>query len=439
MPLNLYTADLDSIGGTELYQAIEALLRMSDPLAERPSEGWTLDFKQQWSDDMLRHAAAFANAFGGLLIVGVSETDGKPEDIIGVQLRSELKTQIASSISASISPTPAFAIAECVHPNDPTKRVAVVRVRNVSKLHYYMKGDKPVYVRNADQSRPATAIQLRSLIEQRTRESIPVDVSRLLKELSSRFYVTTATRAGTYAERKANRTRSSTYLTVLIRPAESLAFPFDSSTEDLFDTVVARSFPEVARRWNDEQAERMEKRGSDWHELEFWQNNLDFEMSWLFSPREVALVTQVNVPVTGFGESWSLADVALNIAFLLCAANLLWESLNFYGEARVACELKIDQLKLYQATKGFYSVFYNSELYVAPRVIKEGSAVNSLSSAELGTTFISRSGELAGTVSTITNQLLRGLGYSIDLKELRAEMERLLCLAKTLYGYQENH
>jgi hypothetical protein len=433
MSINLYTADLSSVGGTELYEAVETLLRLSDPPAERLSEGWTLDFKEQWSDEMLKHATAFANTFGGLLIVGVSEKDGKPQDIVGVQLRSELKTQIASSISANISPTPTFQIAECLHPKDRSKRIAVVRIRNVSKLHYLMKGDKPVYVRNEDESRPATALQLRSLIEQRARESNPTDTAHLLKELSSRFYVTTAKQAGTNEERRANRTRSSTSLTVLVRPAESLSFPFDSSTEDLFDAVIVRSFPEVARRWNDEQGERQEKRGGDWHGIEFWQNNLDFEMNWLFSPREVALVTQVNVPVSGFGNCWSLADVALNIAFLLCAANLLWEALDFYGEARVACELKIGQLKLYQATTGFYSIFYNSELCVASGIIKGGSSTTSLANAEVGTTFISRTGDLAGTVSVITNQLLRELGYSIDLNALRAEVERLLRLANAPY------
>jgi hypothetical protein len=214
---------------------------------------------------------------------------------------------------------------------------------------------------------------------------------------------------------------------------ESLSFPFDSSTEDLFDAVIARSFPEVARRWNDKQAERQEKRGGDWHGIEFWQNNLDFEMNWLFSPREMALVTQVNVPVSGFGSCWSLADVALNVSFLLCAANLLWEALDFYGEARVACELKIGQLKLYQATAGFYSIFYNSELCVASGIIKGGSSTMSLATAEVGTTFISRAGDLAGTVSTITNQLLRELGYSVDLKMLRTEVERLLRLANAPY------
>ena len=207
MTVNLYTADFGSVGGTELYGAIEAFLRISEPLAERLSEGWTLEFKEQWSDEMLRHAAAFANTFGGILIVGVSEKDGKPQEIVGAQLRTELKTQIASSISANISPTPTFQIAECLHPKDRSKRIAVVRIRNVSKLHYLMKGDKPVYVRNEDESRPATAIQLRSLIEQRTRESIRADTAQLLKELSSRFYVTTAKEAGTNEERRANRTR----------------------------------------------------------------------------------------------------------------------------------------------------------------------------------------------------------------------------------------
>ena len=57
----------------------------------------------------------------------------------------------------------------------------------------------------------------------------------------------------------------------------------------------------------------------------------------------------------------------------------------------------------------------------------------SLATAEVGTTFISRAGDLAGTVSTITNQLLRELGYSVDLKMLRTEVERLLRLANAPY------
>lgn len=54
MSINLYTEDLGSVGGIELYEAVVALLRLSDSPAERLSEGWTLDFKEQWSDEMLK-------------------------------------------------------------------------------------------------------------------------------------------------------------------------------------------------------------------------------------------------------------------------------------------------------------------------------------------------------------------------------------------------
>jgi hypothetical protein len=434
MSLDLYKDDLNSLGGTELYAGIEALVRLQDPPTDRLSEGWTLDYKEQWSDEMLKHVAAFANTFGGLLLVGVSERDGKPHEIIGVQLKSELKTQIASSISANISPTPSYDIGECVHPKDATRRIGVVRIRNVSKLHYYMKGDRPVYVRNEDESRPANAAQLRSLIEQRTRVSVPTDSGHMLKELSSKLYVTRAKQPGTHEERRISRTRSTTFFTVLLHPLERQSFPFDASTETLFDETIARHFPEVARRWNDESAESSQSRGKDWYGIELWEPSLDFEMNWLFSEREVALVTQVNVPVSGFGDSWSLADMVLNTAFLLRSANAVWTVLGFYGEAAVACELKVEGLKLYKATEGYHSIFYNTELFIVPRIIKGGSLTVSLARAELGTSLVSRGNDIANTVAAITNQLLRGLGYSADIVTVRVEVARLLTLVNGIYS-----
>jgi hypothetical protein len=433
LSVDLYNADLNSLGGAELYAAIEALIRLNDAPADRLSEGWILDYKEQWSDEMLKHVAAFANTFGGLLLVGVSERDGKPHEIIGVQLKSELKTQIASSISANISPTPSFDIGECIHPKDSTRRIAIVRIRNINRLHYFMKGDKPVYVRNEDESRPANAGQLRSLIEQRTRQSVQVDSGQILKELSTNFYVSRAKQAGTHQERRLNRTRSTTSFTALLYPLERQSFPFDDSTENLFDDTLALYFPEVARRWNDQSAERSESRGKDWYGVEFWQPNLDFEMNWLLSGREAGLATQVNVPVSGFGDSWSIADTVLNIAFLIQSANAIWMAMGFYGTADFACELKVGGLQLYRATQGFHSIFYNTELFIVPAIIKDGSLKASVAQAELQTTFVSRTNDSANTVAGITNQLLRGLGYSADIETIRIEVARLLTLVKRIY------
>jgi hypothetical protein len=184
---DLYTADLNSLKGQDLFAAVESLLRMSEPIADRLPEGWTLDFKEQWADEMLRHVVAFANTFGGLLILGVSEESGKPKDIVGIQTKSELKTRIASSIAANVSPTPSFAIAEGGHPHQPGRCLVVIRIKNVNKLHYYMKGDKPIYVRNEDESRPANAAQLRSLVEQRTSDLGTVDDGTSLTKFLSEF------------------------------------------------------------------------------------------------------------------------------------------------------------------------------------------------------------------------------------------------------------
>jgi len=74
--------------------------------------------------------------------------------------------------------------------------------------------------------------------------------------------------------------------------------------------------------------------GRDWYKIQFWQPNNDFEMSWLLTGREVAFVTQVNVPVGGSGDSWSLADVALDVAFLLRTATMCGRPLTSMGRRR---------------------------------------------------------------------------------------------------------
>jgi hypothetical protein len=65
MPTDLFTDDLGTLGNDELYAAIEELTRV------QPSEGWRLDYTEQWDDSALKNIAAFAHSFGGLLVVGV--------------------------------------------------------------------------------------------------------------------------------------------------------------------------------------------------------------------------------------------------------------------------------------------------------------------------------------------------------------------------------
>jgi predicted HTH transcriptional regulator len=172
MAVDLYKDDFSRLHDAEVLQAIEAFTRISEPIQVRPRESFVLDFKKEWNDRALCTVAAFAHTFGGLLLVGVSEKDAQPDELVGVESAGELKTSIASAIATNISPPPSYEIAECSLPTVLARRLAVIRVRQGNQIHYLTKkGEKPIYVRNEDESVPADAARLRSLIERRSSPS----------------------------------------------------------------------------------------------------------------------------------------------------------------------------------------------------------------------------------------------------------------------------
>src|SRR3979490_2834406 len=81
---DLYHVNLQSVPGISLYRLIHEFTSMERPSGDRPREGYLLDYKEDVSDRFLRSVAAFANTFGGLLIVGVTEKDGRPDKLAGV-------------------------------------------------------------------------------------------------------------------------------------------------------------------------------------------------------------------------------------------------------------------------------------------------------------------------------------------------------------------
>src|SRR5260370_20439228 len=109
--VDLYKDDLGAISDSDLYAAVEVFTRVTSPTTDRTQEGYLLDFKGDWSASALRTVAAFANTFGGLLLVGVSEKDGRADQLVGIAIgRGDLKTTIASAIASNISPTPPYEI-----------------------------------------------------------------------------------------------------------------------------------------------------------------------------------------------------------------------------------------------------------------------------------------------------------------------------------------
>src|SRR5437763_11910122 len=106
--IDLFTSDFNSLTNDECYSAI------SDFSQAQPNESNRHDFKLIWDNDAVKHVAAFANTFGGLLIIGIEKNQNDPRPkLTGVSSNSELMTGIASSIATNISPTPSYDIMEC--------------------------------------------------------------------------------------------------------------------------------------------------------------------------------------------------------------------------------------------------------------------------------------------------------------------------------------
>ncbi len=284
--VDLYKDDLNAFGDPELYAAFEIFTRVASPPTDRTQEGYLLDFKAAWSDSALRTVAAFANTFGGILFVGVSEKDARADQLIGiVSQRQELKTSIASSIASNISPTPPYEIRDVAFPDGSGRHLCIVRVRKGSNLYLLTKkGEQPVYIRNEDESRPADAARLLALLATRTLQGHPPSEPALSQPAISHqnLYVTKAQQDG-------QRFRSNTFLQIHLTPEEPLPIRLDLIVEQKLLAIVRATYPELADNVEDSDkhlgASFAEFRLRDWYQITYFEAWRDYEIRWAIGSR----------------------------------------------------------------------------------------------------------------------------------------------------------
>ena len=439
--LDLYRDDLAVYGDPEIFAAVEAFTRVSEPAMERTQEGYLLDFKAAWSDSALKTVAAFANTFGGLLLVGVSEQQGRADQLAGVAAqRQELKTSIASSIASNISPTPPYEVRDLAFPDGSGRHLCIVRVRKGNRLHLLTKkGEPPVYVRNEDESRPANAAELQALLATRfVHGHSPVEAhGQSLSPGAHHVYVTQAKTQNDPAGEE--RTRSETYLQVRLTPVEPLTVRLDLAVERQFFELVRSCFPpEIAE--NVYQHGRQigatfdEYRTQDWYHITYTEMLRDHEMRWgCDSAGTLHFVTQTRYKLLDQESTpgvWSLCDMMTNLDCAIELAHQFWDHINYVGEAGVLAELRVESLPLLVRGGGLQSG-YASAFYERPGPRRRVKALSTealtgmqrpgiRTTAVIDLTYATRSGSHAEPVSIVVNRFLRDLGYAADLTELRA-------------------
>lgn len=433
MAVDLYKDDFSRVPDADVFNAIEAFTRISEPLAVRPRESFVLDFKEDWSDGALHTVDGFAHTFGGLLIVGVSEINGQPDAMVGVESPGELKTRIASSIATNISPTPPYDIAECNHPTAPGRKLAVVRVRASHQIHYCTKkGSRPIYVRNEDQSPPADAAQLRLLIERKTSE--PMGQSVAVERVN-------VLRPGVNLRRTIALNKNAgvpTTLQILVVPFEHPGMTLDSSVEQQFRKLVNANF---LFRYRDSEVEREEERWVDYYDWRWFRASDTHESVWrITSSGDLVYARQARVQLSNFNTPvWSLGDTIADLLLFLAVVRSMWKSYSYYGEGHLLVGLGAHELQLHTelvaeirkpSQPGVWYALENFNSALRDSVVS--SAVQTTGGASATAVF--NSGlpydAMSDTVAHLLNQLLRSLTYAADLSTLRHAVECFFELAK---------
>jgi len=128
-------------------------------------------------------------------------------------------------------------------------------------------------------------------------------------------------------------------------------------------------------------------------------------------------------------ESWSLSDLMTNLDCGIQAAHEFWDYLDYPGEAQITVQLHVETLPLLVRTGGLQSA-YASAFYERDgsrkraRPLLADALVKAPTQGSRATSFVdlnyaSRFGSHGEPVALLTNQLLRDLGYGVNLADLR--------------------
>lgn len=430
MTVDLFSADYSRLADSDIYTAIAEFTRQNLPPNDRAQEGYTVDFKERWSEKSLRVVAAFANTFGGIIIIGVSEDGGRAKDLVGEDSKGELKTRLASSIAASISPTPNFEIAECTLANQPDRRLAVIRVRPSNRIHFLITKDSPVYVRNEDQAIPARAAELRNLI-QRERDAENSSTRYLDQGRLMNLLPITKARKSDENEGKSGpsqRIASPSFVRLWVIPDLTCSVALDYDTELTFRDIIFKTFPPDSfledSTWDS--TEEM-VRDRSFVRIDYAHVQRDLQSKWaLTSSAEFGYATPLAEDYPPGGPLWSLSDLTIEVLAAVRTAHTLLAKLGYLGDASVYLSADPGGGQLYEERGGLPFIRHTSCNRQPPAMRwtaivpkPPGSSVKREVSCFVPSNFSSRTERLETLVADLLNQLLRDLGYGAVLGKLR--------------------
>jgi hypothetical protein len=435
MPVNLFADDLTALGNDERFAAIQ------DFANSQPNEGWRHDFTEQWDDSSLKAIAAFANTFGGILVVGVKKGSADVAcDLRGVESEAEYKTRIASSIAANISPVPSYDVFECHKPDAQKLKFCVVRVRERKALHLITKKNLlPVYIRNVDEARPADASQLRMLID---REKEAATLSVKLTERAEQLRNALVIMSG-YQDKDSERwnlsphQNSPTFLKLEMILGDTVMLELDEFHEEKLSRLVAELYPRICETVERDVATQIDGRHANFYEYTAYHKKLDYETRWrITGAGDIGYATQINYRSEGIQNVWSVVDLACSIILFNRLAMKWWESIGYFGDGYFFAQLSVSSLDVLRHSQhGYYIHAFDptftpfphaKRLDIRKDAISIASSPGNYAIAEGKVTYSPDDSQLPRITTSILNKLLRSLGHTVRTSLLLGSINSLI-------------
>jgi hypothetical protein len=208
---------------------------------------------------------------------------------------------------------------------------------------------------------------------------------------------------------------------VLVRPRTDVLLNLDYTYEEQFKNLVAAQFPKYQEAVMNNMAAEEDWRSRNSYLYKNYRGDMDLEAKWTITAFDLvgfACSIAIDVP----RPSWSLPDVAANIATTVGLANGILTAQGYYGEVDVLVEIEPGGGVVLTEGSGFASIM-RKDYYPKPwpAVIPQFTAkplhAKGVASEKLD--FNQRFGDLKPALARILNQLLRDLGLAVNLTLLQ--------------------
>jgi len=231
--------------------------------------------------------------------------------------------------------------------------LALIRVSSQPKIHLYLKGDKPVWIRNEDQSIPARASDLQALLDRvrATDATGPNAIGTAAGHARDMFVTKAKDLSATFADRQAsaNRQRSPTFWEFSAIPERSLHIGLDAAVERQFTGAIYRLYPSLDRNRSVNYGQSIvdyEDRARSWYGYSYLDLDRDHEIAWeLTEGGVIRAIGEASGRIDpGPADLWSLVDLFISVDSSLRLVHEVWSKFGYYGAGGIVVNLRVPKL-----------------------------------------------------------------------------------------------